>query len=217
MEPFEIIYQDKYLAIISKPPGIAVQSNNQEKSDLDTILADYFDRPIYWVNRIDQPVSGLVLIAFTPEIENILRKQMEINEIEKKYWAVTEKPLEEKKGTLNHFHIKINQKAVCSDVEQPNSKLCCLQFEEIKKSDKYFLYEIKLLTGRFHQIRAQLKAAGTAIKGDLKYGAKRSNKFPGIHLHATELIITHPTTHEKMHITNYPKHDPLWLFFSPIS
>jgi 23S rRNA pseudouridine1911/1915/1917 synthase len=214
MESFEIIYQDEFLAVISKPPGIAVQSNNQEKLDLESILKEYFQRFIFLVNRIDQPVSGLLMIAFTPEIETILRKQIETNVIQKKYWAVTEKPLKDKKGILNHFHIKVNQKAICTDFEQPNSKICTLKFEEIKKSDKYFLYEIILLTGRFHQIRAQLQAAGTSIKGDLKYGAKRSNSFPGIHLHATELSFVHPKTEEKIHVANYPKHDTLWHFFN---
>ncbi len=167
------------------------------------------------VHRLDRPVSGAVIFARTskalPRLNEMLRKQ----EIKKKYWAVVEQKPKAKNGHLVNF-LRKNPKQNKSYVVKEGTEGALkaeLKYEHIASSDKYHLLEIELLTGRHHQIRAQLANIGCIIKGDLKYGAKRSNKDASIHLHARYLSFIHPVKKTEINILANPPEDVIWNYF----
>jgi len=133
-------------------------------------------------------------------------------ETKKIYWAVVKNMPPQENGTLTHWLVRNpkQNKSYAHNKKVPNSKRPELDYKVIKKLDNYFLLEIDLKTGRHHQIRAQLAAIGCTIKGDLKYGADRSNKDGGIHLHARSLTITHPVKKEPITFLAPPPEDPVW-------
>ena len=154
------------------------------------------------VHRIDRPTSGLVIYAKTSKALSRLTQMVKNREIEKTYWAIVPKemiPLEQK---LVHYLRKNekNNKATVFEKVTEGAKEARLHYKVIRTLDNYYLLEIDLETGRHHQIRAQLAKIGIPIKGDLKYGAPRSNPDGGIHLHARKLSFTHPVTKEAIEI-----------------
>jgi 23S rRNA pseudouridine1911/1915/1917 synthase len=211
MENFHIIFSDKHLAILTKKAGVAIQSQEQSiHSDLHQLFPN---QSIFLVNRIDQPVSGLFVIAFSEEVERKLRTQWEGQQVFKNYLAICEKEIEGQ-GELHHQLIKAGNKAKV--VLDSSGKSSTLSYQLFGKSEKYFGYLIQLKTGRFHQIRAQLAHAGASIKGDLKYGAKRSNPGGGIGLHSFQIEFKHPITSEKLKFEANPPKDNLWDFFKAL-
>ena len=208
MENFQIIFFDSYLAILSKREGVAIQSDDFY---IHPEIAQLFPRKsLHLVNRIDQPVSGLFVLAFSEEIERKLRTQWETQQVTKNYIAICEKEIGVK-GELHHQLMKVGNKAKV--VLDSSGKPSALTFQLFGKSEKYFGYLIQLKTGRFHQIRAQMAHAGSPIKGDLKYGAKRSNPGGGISLHSFQIEFQHPVTSEKMRFETQPPQDNLWDYF----
>jgi len=208
MENFQIIYSDACLAILSKKAGVAIQS--MEQSIHPEINQLFPKQSIFLVNRIDQPVSGLFVLAFSEEIERKLRTQWETQQVTKNYIAICEKEIGVK-GELHHQLSKVGNKAKV--VLDSSGKPSALTFQLFGKSEKYFGYQIQLKTGRFHQIRAQMAHSGAPIKGDLKYGAKRSNPGGGISLHSFQIEFIHPISFEKMKFESLPPQDNLWDFF----
>ena len=211
MENFQIIYSDKHLAILTKNAGVAIQS--QEQSIHPDLSQLFPNQSIFLVNRIDQPVSGLFVLAFSEEIERKLRTQWETQQVVKNYLAICEKEIGVN-GELHHQLSKVGNKAKV--VLDSSGKPSTLAFQLFGKSEKYFGYHIQLITGRFHQIRAQMAHAGAPIKGDLKYGAKRSNAGGGISLHSFQIEFKHPVTSEKMKFEANPPKDNLWDFFKTL-
>lgn len=167
------------------------------------------------IHRLDRPVSGVLLFAKTSKAAERLSSAIQQREIKKTYLAVTGNRPPEIEGVLKH-HLLKNEKQNKSYVCQPGvkgSKEAILKYKLIGESDRYFLLEVELITGRHHQIRAQLAHIGCPVKGDLKYGSKRSNPDGSIHLHAWKLQLEHPVKKEPLTIQAAPPDETIWNLF----
>ncbi|TVQ40300.1 MAG: RNA pseudouridine synthase [Spirochaetaceae bacterium] len=167
------------------------------------------------VHRIDQPVAGLVLFARSAEALRRLHRLFRERAVDKRYWAVVEGDLPQESGTLEHHlsNDRRTNRATAHQLPGSDRKRARLDYVVAGRSRRYTLVEIRLHTGRHHQIRAQLAAAGAPIKGDLKYGARRSNPGGGIYLFARALRFTHPMTGRPLELIAEPPPDVLWDLF----
>lgn len=219
----QIIYEDNHLIAINKRPGDIVQGDKTGDQPLSEILKDFIKvrdkKPgnVYMgvIHRIDRPVSGIVVFAKTSKALSRMNQQLKEKSFQKTYWAIVESEPKQKQGYLIDF-LKKNQqknKSFASKKESQGSKKAELNYTLLTKSDRFYLLKVEPITGRHHQIRVQLSSNGTIIKGDLKYGAKRSNKDASICLHARELTFIHPTTKEEIFLKAEPPKDELWNFF----
>ena len=219
----EILHLDNHTIVINKKSSDIVQGDKTGDEPLSEKVKSYlkikFNKPgnVFCgvVHRLDRPTSGALVFARTSKALSRLNLQFREKETQKIYWAVVEKKPKEVQGKLVHY-LKKNEKQNKSyvvDMESEGAKKAVLNYKLIGSSDKYFLLEVELETGRHHQIRCQLGTIGCIIKGDLKYGAKRSNKDASIHLHARKLTFQHPTSHEKVSVTAPVPNEPLWQFF----
>ncbi len=216
----QILYEDNHLIVINKKVGDIVQGDKTGDAPLSEIIKEYlkvkYDKPgnVYLgvVHRLDRPTSGIVLFAKTSKALPRLNKLFAEGKTKKTYWAIVKKSPDSEKGILTHWLVRNpkQNKSYAHKKEVPNSKKAILEYKTLKKLDNYSLLEIDLKTGRHHQIRAQLAAIGCFIKGDLKYGADRSNKNGGIHLHARSLEFEHPVKKENIQILAGPPNDPIW-------
>ena len=219
----KIVYEDNHLIIINKACSELVQGDKTgDESLVDRVKAyikEKYNKPgevfLGLVHRLDRPTSGLVIFARTSKALTRMNKLFQEKKVVKKYWAVVDNAPPENSATLIHFLRKNEKqnKSYVSDIQKSGSKEARLTFELLKASDKYFLLEIELHTGRHHQIRAQLGEIGCKIKGDMKYGFPRSNKDGGIHLHARYLEFEHPVRKEVMKFVADVPDDSLWNFF----
>lgn len=221
---FTVIYEDNHLIAVHKKSGVLVQGDETGDTPLSELVKEYlkqkYQKPgnVFCgvIHRIDRPVSGLVLLAKTSKALERMNKQFADKVIQKTYWAVVVNEPKTASAILKHWLTKDVQRNVAKafDKEVNGSKYCELSYELINKSDRYFLLEVKPVTGRAHQIRCQLSKVGCPIKGDLKYGAPRSNPDGRIHLHARKLEFEHPVTKEKISIEcPLPTEDVLWQHF----
>ena len=220
-----VIYEDNHLIIVNKQAGEIVQGDKTGDAPLSDIVKNWLkekhNKPgnVYLgvVHRLDRPVSGVVLFAKTSKALPRLNKMFaEHNKVTKTYWAIVQNRPTLPEGTLTHWLTRQekNNTARAYDREVPGSKKAVLDYRLITSSDRYHLLEIHLHTGRHHQIRCQLAKMGCPIKGDLKYGAPRSNPDGSISLHARNLTIEHPVSHETISITAPVPEDNLWLALS---
>ena len=220
-----VLYEDNHLIIVNKQAGEIVQGDKTGDTPLSDIVKDWLkekhNKPgnVYLgvVHRLDRPVSGVVLFAKTSKALPRLNKMFaEHNKVNKTYWAIVQNRPLEPQGTLTHWLTRQekNNTARAYDREVPGSKKAVLDYELIASGDKYYLLEIHLHTGRHHQIRCQLAKIGCPIKGDLKYGAPRSNPDGSISLHARTLTLEHPVNHEIISVTAPVPDDKLWLALS---
>ena len=217
----QVLYEDNHLIVINKRPGDIVQGDKTGDTPLNEVVKQFlkekYKKPgnVYLgvPHRLDRPTSGIVVFAKTSKALPRLNKLFADKEAKKTYWAVVDKLPEKDRDILTHW-LKRNPKQNKSyghRKEVPDSKKAILEYHLRKKLDRYYLLEIDLKTGRHHQIRAQLSAIGCAIKGDLKYGAKRSNPDGSIHLHARSLSFVHPIKKEELTlIAPPPLHDAIW-------
>ncbi len=215
-----VLYEDNHIIIINKRAGDIVQGDKTGDKPLSDVVKEYlkdkYHKPgnvfLGTVHRLDRPTSGIVIFARTSKALERLNKMLRNKEIKKTYWAVVKKGPQKEKDTLIGF-LKKNQKnnkSTSYQKEISGSKKSILHYSIIKKLDHYSLLEIDLETGRHHQIRCQLAAIGSPLKGDLKYGAARSNKNGSIHLHARKINFTHPVNKEDVEITAPLPKDPIW-------
>ena len=220
-----ILYEDNHLVIVNKKAGEIVQGDKTGDTPLSDIVKNWLkekhNKPgnVYLgvVHRLDRPVSGVVLFAKTSKALPRLNKMFaEHNKVNKTYWAIVQNRPLEPQGTLTHWLTRQekNNTARAYDREVPGSKKAVLDYELIASGDRYHLLEIHLHTGRHHQIRCQLAKIGCPIKGDLKYGAPRSNPDGSISLHARTLTLEHPVNHESISVTAPVPDDKLWLALS---
>jgi 23S rRNA pseudouridine1911/1915/1917 synthase len=179
---YTIIYEDGDYLVVNKACGTPVQA---EGADLTKELSTHYNLPLHVINRLDQPVSGVVLYAKHHKAASYLSSQLNKGLISKSYLAVVEGH-GLKNGDYHHTIEKQGNKTIVST----QGKEASLHVDVLKDLENYTLVKITTETGRFHQIRTQLAAEGFPIKGDLKYGAKRSNKEGGIYLHAHQLSFT---------------------------
>lgn len=217
-----VLYEDNHLIIVNKQAGEIVQGDKTGDTPLSDIVKDWLkekhNKPgnVYLgvVHRLDRPVSGVVLFAKTSKALPRLNKMFaEHDKVSKTYWAIVQNRPQASKGTLTHWLTRQekNNTARAYDREVPGTKKAVLDYELIASGDRYHLLEIHLHTGRHHQIRCQLAKMGCPIKGDLKYGAPRSNPDGSISLHARNLTLEHPVSHETISVTAPVPDDRLWL------
>lgn len=216
----QVLHEDNHLIVVNKRPGDIVQGDKTGDMPLSEVVKEYikvkYNKPgnVYLgvVHRLDRPTSGIVVFAKTSKALPRLNKLFKDKEAKKTYWAVIKNAPPKTEDTLVHY-LKRNpkqNKSFAHTKEVPDSKKAILEYRLLKKLDNYYLLEIDLETGRHHQIRSQLSAVGSPIKGDLKYGFDRSNKDASIHLHARKITFVHPVKKEKLEITAHPPQDPVW-------
>ena len=216
----DILFEDNHLLIINKKPG---ELSQLDKTGDNSVLEKY---KLYLkkkhnkkgnvflglVNRLDRPTSGVLVLAKTSKALSRMNKMLVERKILKKYLAVVEKKPIRKKNTLINF-LKKNQKQNKSyivDQTTKDSKKAILHYTTLKELDNYSLLEISLETGRHHQIRVQLSNIGCFIKGDLKYGSKRSNSDKSICLHANEISFIHPVSKNEIKIKANTPQNNIW-------
>lgn len=216
----QVIYEDNHIIAINKRVGDIVQGDRTGDIPLSDIVKAFlkkkYNKPgnVYLgvVHRLDRPTTGIVLFAKTSKALPRLNKMFAEKSALKTYWAMVKNCPSKDKDTLIHWLKKNpkNNKSKAYSKEVTGSKKAILHYKVINKLDQYCLLEIELETGRHHQIRTQLAAIGSPIKGDLKYGFNRSNSDGGIHLHAKTLKILHPVSKELMTFKASLPEDNLW-------
>jgi 23S rRNA pseudouridine1911/1915/1917 synthase len=219
----EILFEDNHLLIVNKKPSQIIQGDKTGDKPLSELLKDFIkDRDhkpgnvfLGVVHRIDRPVSGIVIFAKTSKALTRLNNMLKKGEIHKTYWVVVKnKPSPEKDHLINWLkRDEQKNKAFAYDHPAVNTQKAELTYELIGQSDQYFLLQVQLLTGRHHQIRAQLAKIGCPVKGDLKYGFDRSNPDGSIHLHARSVEFMHPVKLEMIKVIANPPNEKLWNFF----
>ncbi|MEO9892927.1 RluA family pseudouridine synthase [Aurantibacter sp.] len=216
----QVLYEDNHLIVVNKRPGDIVQGDKTGDTPLSDVVKDYikikYNKPgaVYLgvVHRLDRPTSGIIVFARTSKALTRMNKLFAEKTAKKTYWAVVKNNPPKQKDSLVHW-LKRNpkqNKSYAHIKEVNESKKAILDYLVLKKLDNFYLLEIDLHTGRHHQIRAQLAAIGCTIKGDLKYGADRSNKNGSIHLHARALSFIHPVKKEPLQILAPPPNDSVW-------
>ena len=200
----DIIFSDNHLLIANKPAGWLTQPDGTDTPSLEIFAKNWvkqqFEKPggvfLHRLHRLDKPVSGLVLFARTSKALSRLNEQVRDNAIQRIYIAEVEGVLAEKEGTLEHYLVHGDHRAVLSHAGDTAAKLARLRYKVMAEPQTTTLVAIELETGRYHQIRAQFSAIGHPIFGDQKYGAKRAHEE--IHLHCARLCFAHPVTKEML-------------------
>ncbi len=216
----QVVYEDNHVIIVNKQSGEIVQGDKTGDTPLSDIVKAYlkeeYAKPgnvfLGVVHRLDRPVSGLVIFAKTSKALERLNWMFANGEVHKTYWAITKNVPPQIEGKLEHWLVRNEKqnKSYAYTKEKPGAKKAVLKYRLIGKTDNYNLLEIELLTGRHHQIRCQLAAMGCPIKGDLKYGAKRSNPDGSISLLARRMEFVHPVSKETITVEAPLPNDNLW-------
>lgn len=216
----QVLHEDNHIIIVNKRAGDIVQGDKTGDKPLSDVVKEYiaekYNKPgnVYLgvVHRLDRPTTGIVVFARTSKALPRLNKLFAEKKAKKTYWAVVKNSPPKSHDTLTHWLRKNpkNNKSTAFSKEVTNSKKAVLEYTVKKKLDNYVLLEVALHTGRHHQIRVQLSSIGCIIKGDLKYGADRSNKDASIHLHARKLVFTHPVKKEVLKIVAPLPDDAVW-------
>lgn len=221
MTDIHVIFEDNHIIAVNKTHHDLVQKDATGDVSLDDKVRQYikakYGKPgevfLGVVHRLDRPVTGVVLFARTSKSLSRLTTMFREGKIKKTYWAIVKNEPDAPSGRLVHYMAR-NQgqnKSYCYERPSDGLKMAVLNYKVIGKSDRYFLIEIDLETGRHHQIRAQLAHIGCPIKGDLKYGFARSNPDGGISLHSREVKFVHPVTKQDVVISApVPEGDKLW-------
>ncbi len=219
----QILYEDNHLIAINKRPSDIVQGDKTGDTPLSELVKEYirkkYNKPgeayLGVPHRIDRPVSGVVLFARTSKALSRLNEMFRDKEVKKTYWAVVKNKPSPESGHLIHYLIKNEQKNMSRayDKETAGALRSELDYKVLFSSDNYHLLEINPQTGRHHQIRVQLSAIGSPIKGDVKYGFRRGNEDASIHLHARRSEFIHPVSKEEIVIEAPPPDEVLWNYF----
>lgn len=218
-----VLYEDNHIIIVNKAASEIVQGDKTGDKPMSEMVKDYlrekYNKPgnVFCgvTHRLDRPTSGIVVFAKTSKALSRLNQLFKNDEVEKVYWAIVQNRPPKDTNTLTHYLIKDEKrnKSSAYDTERPNTKKAIMHYSTIAQSDNYILLEVNLETGRHHQIRVQLSKIGSPVKGDLKYGAKRSNRDGSISLHARGISFIHPVSKEKIEITAPVPDDNLWKAF----
>ncbi len=218
-----VLYEDNHIIVINKRAGEIVQGDKTGDPSLcDTLkqfLKEKYNKPgnvfVGLPHRLDRPVSGIVVFAKTSKALERLNEMFRTGSVKKIYWAITKNRPTPEEGELTHWILRNEKmnKSFAYPKEVKGSKQALLHYRQIAISQNYSLIEVELKTGRHHQIRCQLSTIGCPIKGDLKYGAKRSNPDGSISLHARCVEFTHPVSKQPIHIVAPVPSDRLWHNF----
>lgn len=217
----EILYEDNHIIIVNKASGEIVQGDKTGDEPLVETLKRFIkerdSKPgavfMGVVHRLDRPVSGVVVFAKTSKALTRLNAMFAAGDVHKTYWAVTRNMPADPSAVLTHYitSVERNNKSYASATPKPGAKEARLSYRLIASSDRYHLLEVNLMTGRKHQIRVQLSTIGCPVKGDLKYGDKRSNPDGSISLHARRVRFVHPVSKKEIDvIAPVPTNDALW-------
>lgn len=216
----QILYEDNHIIVVSKTSGEIVQGDKTGDKTLCDSVKEYikekYAKPgnvfLGIAHRLDRPVSGIVIFAKTSKALSRLNNMFRDGEVHKLYWAITQNMPQKEEDTLTHWIVRNEKqnKSYAYDREKPGSKKAMLHYKVISSTDNYTLLAVNLMTGRHHQIRCQLSAIGCPIKGDLKYGSRRSNKDGSISLHARKVEFVHPVSKQPMCIEAPVPDDRLW-------
>lgn len=208
------LYEDNHIIIVRKEAGEIVQGDKTGDTPLSETIKAYlkekYQKPgnVFCgvVHRIDRPVTGVVVFAKTSKALSRLNEMLKKGEIHKTYWAMIEGKRTEKEATIESWLVSDGRtnKTRVADAATPGAKLSKLHYRVIAEGDRYSILEVTLLTGRKHQIRVQLSSTGTPIKGDLKYGARRSNPGGGISLLAKRIEFVHPVSKQPIAVETDP-------------
>ena len=215
-----VVYEDNHVIIVHKESGEIVQGDKTGDKPLSETVKDYirdkYHKPgnvfLGVVHRLDRPVAGLVVFARTSKALSRLNDMFRNGEVHKTYWTITKNKPAEDEGTLVNWIVRNEKqnKSYVYDKEVPGAKRAELKYRVIAHTEKYHLLEVHLLTGRHHQIRCQLAHMGCAIKGDLKYGAPRSNPDGSISLLSREVAFIHPVSKKEIKAESLIPDDRLW-------
>ncbi len=231
-----VLYEDNHIIIINKLPGEIVQADKTGDrtlaDDVKAYLKEKYNKPgsvfLGLPHRLDRPTSGIVVFARTDKALGRLNNLFRDNSMHKVYWAIVDKPLEKKEGELRHYLYRDSNKnksfaynpdpltgkaPKVKGISEKAFQEAKLTYQQLAVSERYVLLEIHLITGRHHQIRAQLAACGVHIKGDLKYGFARSNPDGGISLHSRSISFIHPVSGLDIKVVAAPPEEALWDFF----
>ncbi len=222
-----VLYEDNHIIVVNKQSGEIVQGDKTGDIPLSDIVKDWikekYQKPgnvfLGVVHRLDRPVFGVVIFARTSKALTRLNEMFRTADVHKTYWAITQSRPAKTEDTLTHWLVRNEKqnKSYAYDMEKPGSKKAVLHYKVLAASDHYNLIEVNLMTGRHHQIRCQLAKIGCPIKGDLKYGAKRSNPDGSISLLARIVEFLHPVSKERITVEAPLPPDNLWQSFSVIS
>lgn len=216
----QVLHEDNHIIVINKRVGDIVQGDKTGDKPLSEVVKEYikdkYNKPgevfLGVIHRLDRPTTGIVIFARTTKALTRMNALFSNRETRKTYWAIVKNKPENSEDNLVHY-LKRNEKNNTSKAhtkEVPESKIASLDYTIIASLQNYYALEINLHTGRHHQIRAQLSAIGSPIKGDLKYGFDRSNPDGGIHLHARKLAFQHPVSKELIEIIAPTTNDSVW-------
>jgi 23S rRNA pseudouridine1911/1915/1917 synthase len=219
-----VLYEDNHLIAVNKTGSEIVQGDKTGDVPLSAIVAqwlkDKYQKPgeafVGVIHRLDRPVSGVTFFAKTSKALERMNGLFREGAVRKTYWAIVRNCPTPAAGVCVQFLVRNAQqnKSYVSDVEKPGAKRAELAYRLVGASERYFLLEIDLMTGRHHQIRCQLAAMGCPIKGDLKYGYPRANPGGGIGLHARRVRFVHPVSGVDIDVTApVPEAEPLWQAF----
>ncbi len=219
----EVIYEDNHIIIVNKDSSEIVQGDKTGDTPLSDTVKEYIRQKYHKpgnvflgvVHRLDRPVSGVVVFARTGKALARLNDMFRTKDVHKTYWAIVTKRPPEEQGELVHWLVRNERqnKSYAYLKEVPQSKQAILDYRLIGCSERYFLLEVDLKTGRHHQIRCQLARMGCPIKGDLKYGAPRSNPDGSISLHARCIRFVHPVSKKEICVEAPLPKDALWHAF----
>lgn len=225
-QPFEVIYEDNHLLIVSKESGLLVQSDESDDVPLIDLAKEYLKKThqkqgnvfCEVVHRLDRPVSGLVILAKSSKALERMNQQFRERTIQKTYWALTTERPPHDTDTLRHWLIKDKDSNTVKafNKETKNAQEAILDYRILGKWSRYFLLEVHPLTGRPHQIRVQLAKIGCPILGDLKYGHGEKGKNGRIYLHSRKVILEHPVRKERMQFTAPLPNDQIWQLFQDV-
>lgn len=222
----QILFEDNHLIVINKRPAQLVQPDNSGDDSLEeeikSFLKQKYNKPgeafLGVAHRLDRPVSGAVVFAKTSKALVRLNEMLKKHELKKTYWAVVKTKPPQDEGLLSQYILR-NQKqnkSLVYNMPVKDSQLAELKYRLIANSDRYYLLEIDLMTGRHHQIRAQLAAMDCPIKGDVKYGFARTNPDGSICLHARKVEFVHPVSKEKLSILAPLPETDIWKVFREV-
>ncbi len=219
----QVLYEDNHIIAINKRNSDIVQSDISGDVTLCDVVREYvrvkYNKPgkafIGTIHRLDRPVSGVILYSRTTKALNRLMNMFKYREVQKTYWAcVKDAPPKDEDHIVNYMKKNEQQnKSYTYDTPGVDRKECELSYKVVGKTDHYYFLEVKPKTGRHHQIRATLASIGCPIKGDIKYGARRTNDNASIHLHARKIEFIHPVQKTPLSIVAPPPDDPLWNAF----
>jgi 23S rRNA pseudouridine1911/1915/1917 synthase len=210
-----VLWYDEHLLAVSKPAGVPVQSGPENTPPLTDLLQNDWPE-LHLTHRLDTPTSGIVLLGRTAAAAAALNQTFASGQVRKTYLAILPKALEPASGTLVHYLRRNGQtmKSTIRNTPTKDFKQAITRYEMLAQSSQYHLAALYPETGRFHQLRAQMGFLQCAIKGDVKYGARRGNPDRSIGLHAWQVAFTHPVSGAAMQITApLPVQDALWQFF----